>query len=403
MFVMRKIYHNYNAVILIMFRESDMHNKPHIGLILALIMFPQIVETIYSPVLPHLASSFDISIHTATQTLSIYFSAFALGVIYWGRIADLIGRRPTMLIGLCTYGLGSILALIATDFNIVMLARFISAFGAAAGSVVTQTMLRDSYTGDELVKVFTLMGMGISLSPVIGLISGGFIADYTGHVGVFSVLLILAILLCIITFIALPETRPDNIVKVHLLALLLRMLKDRHIRYNAILVALFNLVLFSYYSLAPFIFSHIGFSSIEFGYTGIALACGSLFGSLLNKRLLEIKYTSQSLLRLACALVVLGSLGVYLTQSSVWLLVPMLIVVMSYGIAIPNILAHALVNYKDVAGSAGAIFGLFYYLLLGAALAVTGVLNDLGLVLMLAAAIILVCTYQLTTPIKKST
>ncbi|MFT5806142.1 MAG: MFS family permease [Moritella dasanensis] len=146
-------------------------------------MFPQIVETIYSPVLPHLTNSFDVSIHTATQTLSIYFSAFAFGVIFWGRIADLIGRRPAMLIGLCTYGLGSILALMATDFNMVMMARFTSAFGAAVGSVVTQTMLRDSYNGDDLVKVFTLMGMGISLSPVFGLISGGFIVEYAGHLG----------------------------------------------------------------------------------------------------------------------------------------------------------------------------------------------------------------------------
>ena len=75
---------------------------------------------------------------------------------------------------LCTYGLGSILALVATDFNMIMVAHFISAFGATIGSVVTQTMLRDSYDSHDLIKVFTLMGMGISLSPVIGLISGGF-------------------------------------------------------------------------------------------------------------------------------------------------------------------------------------------------------------------------------------
>jgi len=378
-----------------MLRDNDMHRKPHIGLILTLMMFPQIVETIYSPVLPHLANNFNVSIHTATQTLSIYFSAFALGVICWGRIADLIGRRKTMLIGLATYGLGSMLALAANDFNMIMVARFISAFGAAVGSVVTQTMLRDSYNGNELVKVFTLMGMGISLSPIIGLLSGGFIAGYAGHLGVFSVLLSAAIVLGLATFKALPETRPEHITKINLFTLLKRMLKDGEIRYNAILVALFNLVLFSYYSLAPFIFDKLGFNSIEFGYTGIALACGSLLGSLLNKRLLRSKYTSPSLLRLACGLVLFGSVGVYLMQDSIWLLVPMLIVVMSYGIAIPNILAHALTKYKDVAGSAGAVFGLLYYSLLGAALTITGILNNLGLVLMLAASIILACTYLL--------
>ena len=58
-----------------------------------------------------------------------------------------------MLAGLLTYGAGTLLALLATQFETLLLARVIAAFGAAVGSVVTQTMLRDSYQGSDLAQI----------------------------------------------------------------------------------------------------------------------------------------------------------------------------------------------------------------------------------------------------------
>ena len=81
-----------------------MNNKlPPLWLVVGLMMFPQIVETIYSPVLTHIATQFRVSEGQASQTLSVYFLAFAVGVVCWGRLCDLIGRRPAMLAGLLTW------------------------------------------------------------------------------------------------------------------------------------------------------------------------------------------------------------------------------------------------------------------------------------------------------------
>ena len=122
-----------------------MHNKlPPRWLVVGLMMFPQMVETLYSPVLTQIASQFGVSEGLASQTLSAYFLAFAVGVVCWGRLCDLVGRRPAMLAGLFTYGVGTLLALLASEFETLLLARVVSAFGAAVGSVVTQTILRDS-------------------------------------------------------------------------------------------------------------------------------------------------------------------------------------------------------------------------------------------------------------------
>ncbi|MCW8335341.1 MFS transporter, partial [Vibrio paucivorans] len=132
-----------------------MKTSPSVGLMVALMMFPQIVETIYSPALPDIAQGFSVSISMASQTLSIYFVAFAVGVIVWGVLSDYLGRRVTMLLGLAVYGLAAIGALLAPSFDALMLCRVISAFGAAVGSVVSQTILRDSYQGPDLSRVFS--------------------------------------------------------------------------------------------------------------------------------------------------------------------------------------------------------------------------------------------------------
>ncbi len=368
--------------------------RPPLWLLTLLIMFPQLVETIYSPALPGIASAFHISSERAAQTLSVYFAAFAVGVTIWGWLSDNIGRRRAMLAGLICYGTGCALAVVATDFNVLLLARMVSAIGAAAGSVVVQTMLRDSYESTTLSHVFSVMGAALALSPVFGLLSGGWVVSFYGHVGVFVALVLLAILLLILTATLLPETRPENTVRPQMTVLFPRMARDGELWKNAILVALLNTMLFSYYSLAPFLFGQLGWSSRAFGWTGVLLALASLSGSLLNRRLLTTGLTPEQLVRHACALAVLSGLAAWWLQHTAWILIPVFGVVLAYGIAIPNVLSQALCCYREQAGAAGALFGLSYYLLLGMMLGLAGMVQQLGLVLSVCALLAWLCSLR---------
>ena len=366
--------------------------RPSLWLLTLLIMFPQLVETIYSPALPGIATSFHVSSERAAQTLSIYFVAFAVGVAMWGWLSDCIGRRWAMLAGLICYGTGCALAVVATDFSVLLLARMISAIGAAAGSVVVQTMLRDSYESTALSRVFSVMGAALALSPVFGLLSGGWLVSLYGHTGVFVALVLLALLLLILTATMLPETRPEHTLSPKLAALFSRMMRDSELRKNAMLVALLNTMLFSYYSLAPFLFGQLGWSSRAFGWTGLLLAFASLSGSLLNRGLLTTGLTPERLVRYACVLAALSGLVAWRLQHSAWILIPVFGVVIAYGIAIPNVLSQALRHYREQAGAAGALFGLSYYLLLGMMLGLAGMVQQLGLVLSVCALLAWLCS-----------
>ncbi|WP_392560886.1 MFS transporter [Orbus sturtevantii] len=76
------------------------------------------------------------STEEASKILSFYFFAFAIGVVFWGRICDLSGRRFAIIAGLLLYDLASMIALYSRYFEELLLARMLTAFGAAVGSIV---------------------------------------------------------------------------------------------------------------------------------------------------------------------------------------------------------------------------------------------------------------------------
>ncbi|WP_428618060.1 MFS transporter [Shewanella sp.] len=369
-----------------------MKATPSIPLMVILMMFPQIVETLYSPALPHIAAGFEVPQAMAGQTLSIYFLAFALGVVCWGILCDHLGRRTTLLLGLLLYGIAAFAALWVPSFDWLLTMRALSAFGAAVGSVVTQTMLRDSFDGIALAKVFAYMGIGIAIGPVIGMSVGGLLADFGGYRAVFITLCLLAVLLFGICLQRLPETRPAGQLPGSIWSLSKRMVKDGHIWHYATLVAGFNVLLFSYYLQGPFLFQRLGLSMQAFGYSGVVLALGTLIGSAVNKGLLQRGMMSQRLLQLACLLALTGAIGVYFTETHLGFLLPMAIIVAAFGIAIPNLLSQALVDYRDQAGTAGALFGLLYYLLIALGLAVVSLTGLLGGSLVITALLLTLAT-----------
>ncbi|MHC8287848.1 MFS transporter [Pseudomonas sp. XS1P51] len=376
-----------------------MNCKSLLVLAIALLMFPQIAQTLYSPALADIGQAFDVGPQEAAQTLSVFFLAFAFGVVVWGRMCDRIGRRPSMLAGLALYAGASMLALSVSTFNALLITQALAAFGAAVGSVVTQTVLRDRFKGAELAQVFSVMGIALAASPAIGLFTGTSLVQGFGYRGVSGCLLLLSLGLWLWCLRALPETRPQNLTTPALFETLWTMLRDREIWRSTLLVALFNISLFSYYSLGPFVFQRLGLSAQLFGYSGVILALGSGLGAWLNKRLLRRGLGSSQLIQLAGAVTLVGASGVWLMEESGLFVLAMLLVVLAFGMAIPNILGSALANYGDRLGTAGALFGLLYYLLIGGGLMLAAWGQALGETLMVCGALALLLASVESKPI----
>jgi len=183
---------------------------PSLGLIITLVGLPQISESIFTPVLPFLQTAFAVSANRAQLTMSSYFVAFAVGVLVWGQLADRLGRRPAMLAGIGVYLLGNVGLLLSSDFRLLLVSRLIQAFGASAGSVVTQTIMRESFSGVIGAKVFARTSAAMALAPALGPLIGGVLQTYWGFRSVFFGLVTLAIAVGGYAWWRLPETQPAD-------------------------------------------------------------------------------------------------------------------------------------------------------------------------------------------------
>ncbi|PSV20267.1 MFS transporter [Photobacterium leiognathi subsp. mandapamensis] len=364
-------------------------NKKNISTLLAvaLLMFPQLLETMYSPALTSIKNHFAVTTTQAAQALSIFFMVFALGVVFWGTMCDVIGRRRSTLSGLVVCIASALFCYFATSFQALLIGFGACAFGAAVGSVCTQTILRDSFEGASLARIFSIAATTIGLSPVIGMLLGSWLTAHGGYSWVFAAMFIMLSLLLVWGAVALPETKPNHIKRDSLFLVANKMIRDSHIWYTALMVGLANIALFSYYNIAPFMFEHLGTSVKFFGNTSFVLALGSILGSLLNIRLLRKKLNGDLIVMLSTVLLLGAGIGIYLLQQTVWFFIPMALVSLSFGLALPNLFSTALVNYRHHLGSAGALLGLFYYLIIGFGLDRASNMGDLALTILLCGGI----------------
>lgn len=346
--------------------------RPSLGLLITLVGFPQISESIFTPILPALSHALHVSAGRSQLTLSVYFVAFALGVLCWGQFADSQGRRSAMLGGLIIYLIGNLGLLISPNFSWLLGCRLIQAFGASAGSVVTQTIMRESFTGITGAKVFANVSAAMALSPALGPLIGGAVQTHFGYHHVFSVLVILAIACLFYAGARLPETRPTTVQVAswrQQAQVLKRLGTDPTVWVYGLLISGINGILFSYYAEAPFIFeSHFGFSALAYGRLGLLLAAASLLGAILVNRLVTY-WSSMQIALGGLGVSCLASLGLVATAH--FALVPgmlscIFLVFLGLNVTLPTALNRALIGYESVMGSASGWFSLAYYLAISA-------------------------------------
>lgn len=163
------------------------------------------------------------------------------------------------------------------------------------------------------------------------------------------------------------------------------------------LITAFNLAIFGFYQLGPFLFERLETRWFAFGQSGLVLAAASLLGAFINSVLLQRGARAGQLVEAGVLLLGIGAGGVILLASSPALIIGMAIVALAYAVAIPNILTGALRNYGDRLGTSGAILSMLYYVLLGAGLTAAGFGQRLD-ILLAASAILAALTLYAKRP-----
>ncbi len=120
------------------------------------------------PALPALGAALGVSNENDRQlVIIVYMAGFAFGQLLYGPVSDHLGRRPVMLLGIAVFVAGSLLALLASTFKMLLLARLVQGLGAASPRVVSIAVVRDLYSGRQMARVMSFAMMVFIIIPVL--------------------------------------------------------------------------------------------------------------------------------------------------------------------------------------------------------------------------------------------
>lgn len=118
---------------------------------------------------------------------SIYLLTTAVSTPLFGKLADLYGRKPVMLVGVGLFVVGSVLCGFAWSMPSLIAFRALQGIGAGAVQPMGMTIIGDIYTVAERAKVQGYVASVWAISAVVGPTLGGVFVDYLSWQWIFWV------------------------------------------------------------------------------------------------------------------------------------------------------------------------------------------------------------------------
>ena len=141
---------------------------------------------------------------------SVYLLVQAVTVPVYSKLADTIGRKPIILIGIGLFLVGSVLCGFAWSMPSLIAFRVVQGLGAGAVAPMAITIAGDIYTVQERAKAQGYLASVWGIASVVGPTLGGVFSQYVSWRWIFFVNIPLSILAAIMIIRALHE----NIEKV---------------------------------------------------------------------------------------------------------------------------------------------------------------------------------------------
>lgn len=385
--------------------------QPSISLLLVVFLglltaVTPLATDMYLPSLPIMPQELDTTASAIQMTIGIMIIGIAIGQLIGGPISDMWGRKKPLIIGNILCVLATLVCAFAPSIEILLLGRFLQGVTGSIGVVIAKAIARDYTSGQELMKLFSMLMMVNGLAPVIAPLIGGQILLYATWRFVFIILAIFTAILVLGSLLFKESLPPESRVQGGLSGALQSykdLLKDPAFLGQCGIQFFAFGSFFCYISGSAFVYQNIfQLNAQEFSYIFGINSCGIILFSTISSRLSNV-ISTHSLLRSSLYQLFIGSLAFLIAML---LEAPFLIVTILLFLTVGTVslfgassFSIAMSNYGHVAGSASALLGFFSMICAGIVSPLVGIAGPntavpMGITMTIFALGALFCYYR---------
>lgn len=142
--------------------------------VLLLASFMNLIDvTIVNVALPSLQQNLGADSTQIEWMIAAYVLSFALGLLPFGRLGDIVGRTRMFLIGVAAFTLASAFCGLAPSIEWLIFARVLQGLGGAAMTPQVLAIAQVTFPPEEKGQAFSYFGLSAGLAAVTGPIVGG--------------------------------------------------------------------------------------------------------------------------------------------------------------------------------------------------------------------------------------
>jgi DHA1 family bicyclomycin/chloramphenicol resistance-like MFS transporter len=344
--------------------ENRMHARTLTVALAGLAMLGAFAIDTFLPSFPAISHDFAVDAATVQQALSAYLLAFSVMSLFYGTLSDAFGRRPVVLVSLVLFVLGSIGAVFAPTFGVLLLCRVLQGLSAGGGRVIGQAVVRDRFSGAEAQGMMASITMVFGLAPAVAPVIGGYLHATFGWRSVFVFMAVLGAGLFAITWRYVPETLPaSNRVPFHPLSLAQRYVDAlRQPRFVAGALAVGSAFggQAIYIASAPrFVMDILHLPETAFAWLFVPMIGGLVIGSATGARMARrVAPARQLRIGFACMVVAgLANLGYNLAFAAAlpWAVLPVMVYAFGLGLTMPVMTIATLDLFPQMRGLAASL------------------------------------------------
>ena len=298
--------------------------------------------------------------------ISVYMLFWGLGQLFWGGMADTIGKKNIALIGLLLFALSSYLisGVSANETTQFLAYRALQSFGGSACFTAIFAIIRMRFEGETLNKAYSYLNGILAFVPVSAPLAGAYIIENNEWFTLFTIMATLGAISMVWIVLTLPNDRTKGTVSQSdisgsLIKRYVSVLANTRFR-TYLFFALVAQSLFIYLlTVAPmYLMGKLQVSQVAFGQMFMVIAVVFMVGSFLSPKVNALM-SIKSLIALSLTLIVAGGALMFaMSGVDAWysLIGPMVIIAIGCTILLSSSPANALAEFKENAGIASGLY-----------------------------------------------